>query len=206
MAKSMEINIPVPDMRILKVTVQGISSLICHRWSTKARKQIEDKQGKKARKAREVRDPEAEYLASLYPVDGNGTYGFPAAAFKHAMIGACRYCQGVPMTFAKGAFFVMGDILPIKGSKPRMRTDMVRVPPGRGGADIAYRGEFPQWSIELSIRYNTNVITPEQIMNLLALAGISIGVGEQRPSAPMKPGSNGMWEVVRKGAKRKVKA
>lgn len=100
------------------------------------------------------------------------------------------------MTFVKGAFYVRGDLLPIKGSKPQMRTDTVRVPPGRGGADLRYRGEFLKWEIVLPIEYDANLVTPEQIVNLVNIAGWSIGVGEMRPSSPMKPGSSGMWEVA----------
>lgn len=209
MAKVQRIEIPAPKMGVLLLTVKGTSPLICHKWSTKAQRQIEDKQAKKAQKVKDVREPEAEYLASMYQLSSNGkmAYGFPARAFKAAMVAACRYCDGITMTFAKGAFFVMGDILPINKSKPHMRTDIVRVPPRTGGADLRYRGEFDTgWEVDLTIRYNANLVTPEQLMNLLALAGWCIGVGEQRPSSPMKDGTNGMFEVkdVSKKA-RKVK-
>ena len=199
--KTKELLIPRPDIQVLRVTVKGTSPLIVHKWSTKAQRQIEDKQAKRAKKAREKRDPEAEFRAALYEI-GKGKYGFPASAFKHAMIAACRFCQGVPMTFAKGAFFVMGDILLIKGSKPVMRTDIVRVPPRTGGADLRYRPEFAKWEIDLDIRYNAHLIEPDQIVNLLCIAGYSVGIGESRPSSPMKPGTNGMFEVKARGIKR----
>lgn len=202
--KTLEISIPVPDMQVLNVTVTGISPLICHKWSTKAQRQIEDKKGKKAKVAREMCDPEAEFRESLYEIDGRGKYGFPASAFKQAMVDACSFCQGISMKIAKGAFFVMGDLLEIKGSKPKMVTHMVKVPPRKGSADIRYRGQFDEWSITMMIRYNANVVSAEQVLNLLVLAGVSIGIGEMRPGAPMKPGTNGMW--VDGGAKRVRKA
>jgi hypothetical protein len=188
-----KILIPVPVTRILRVTVKGTSPLICNKFSAKAKRQIEDKKGQKAKTAKGKSDPEAEYRESLYPLDGKG-YGFKANAFKLAMVAACTYCDGMSKVYAKGAFFVMGDLLLING-KPHMREDMVRVPPGRGGADIRYRGEFDKWSIDLDIRFNANLISAEQVVNLLSIAGFHIGIGEMRPSAPLKPGTNGMFEV-----------
>lgn len=200
---AMEVDIPRPQIEILVVGIVGISPYISHKWSEKAKKQIEDKQQKKAKSAREKRDPKAEYLASMYEIPGKkNTYGIPARAFKLAMVEACRYGEGIKMNFAKGAFFVMGDLLTIKGSKPRMREDFVKVPPRTGGADIRYRGEFTKWSVELQIRFNGNQISPEQIMNLISLAGFHVGVGEWRPSSPLKPGNNGMFEIASKRNKK----
>ena len=204
-SKAQEIVILPPKKQSIMVKIKGTSPLICHKWSAKAEKMITDKQGKRARKAREVRDPQAEFEDSMYRIDRK-TYGFPARAFKQALIDSCRFCEGLTMTFVKGAFYVRGDLLPIKGAKPHMRTDTVRVPPGRGGADLRYRGEFDKWEVELPIEYDANLVTPEQIVNLVNIAGWSIGVGEMRPSAPMKPGSSGMWEVAGVTGSRNGKA
>src|SRR5262245_2846793 len=98
-----------------EVEVIGTSPLIVHRFSEKAKKQIEDKQQKKAKQSKEGRDPHAEYLASLYtfPTDVPGVkgcrYGVPAVWFKLAMVAACRYSDGLTMTAARGAFHVMGE-------------------------------------------------------------------------------------------------
>ena len=67
---------------------------------------------------------------------------------------------------------------------------MVRI--GMGVADLRYRGEFKQWSTTLNIRYNANVMSMEQIVNLFNIGGFSCGVGEWRPE---KGGSNGMFHV-----------
>lgn len=200
---AIEVDIPRPQIEILEVPIIGTSPYISHKWSAKAKKQIEDKQQKKAKGAREKRDPKAEFLASMYEIPGKkGVYGIPARAFKQAMVDACRYGRGMSMAFAKGAFFVMGDLLTIKGSKPTMREDFVKVPPRTGGADIRYRGEFKEWSVVIQIRFNANLVSPEQIVNLVSIAGFHVGVGEWRPSSPMKPGNNGMFEVARKRSEK----
>jgi hypothetical protein len=196
-----KIVIPRPDRRQMAVRVKGTTPLICNKFSEKMKEQIQQKKGQQPKQKKGKSDPQAEYRASMYEL-GRGRYGFKANAFKLAMIEACRFVDGLPMTIAKGAFHVLGDMVEIKG-KPTMRTDTVRVPPKRGGADLRYRGEFKKWNVELSLVFDANVISGEQLANLCAAAGWHIGVGEQRPSAPMKPHNNGMWDVdavVMKGA------
>lgn len=61
-----------------------------------------------------------------------------------------------------------------------------------GTADIRYRGEFPEWSTEITLRYNANVLSPEQVANLFNVAGFAVGVGEWRPQ---RDGSFGMFHV-----------
>ena len=100
------------------------------------------------------------------------------------------------MTFAKGAFHVLGDLLEIKGSKPKMREDIVRLNSGpKPVADIRYRAEFEKWSVEIPVRFNQSAITPEIITNLFNIAGFSVGIGEWRPE---KNGAFGMFEVGKK--------
>lgn len=185
------IELPTMDIQVLEVELEGDSPLISHKWSTKARKQIEDKQAKKGKQARPVREPEEEFKECLYAVPGKaGVYGFPAGGFKLAAVDACSHVAGITKVEARGAFHVMGDIVPIDG-KPTMRTDMVRV--GMGSADIRYRAEFKEWSCKLTIRYNASVLSADQIVHLLNVAGFAIGVGDWRPQ---KDGNFGMWHCV----------
>jgi hypothetical protein len=185
--------IPKPEIKIVELSIIGDSSMLCHRFSEKSKKQIEDKQQQEAKTAKGKRDPKAEFEASLYPLS-KGKYGFPASAFKKAMVGACTFVDGMTKVTARGALFVMGDLIELKGAKPTMHTSFVRLARG-GSADIRYRAEFKEWSCKLQIRYNAKVVSTEQIMNLLANAGFSIGVGDWRPE---KDGTHGMFHV--KGA------
>jgi hypothetical protein len=76
-----------------------------------------------------------------------------------------------------------------------MREDMVRLSGIGNPADLRYRGEFVDWSCAISIKYNTNAVTAEQIVNLFNLGGFSVGVGEWRPE---KDGRNGMFSIKTK--------
>lgn len=181
------IDLPALNLQVVELRLRGISPLICHAWSDKAKKQMLDKQTKRAQPGRESKDPEADYRNSLYHLPDGG-YGFPAIGFKAAAVRAGTYSEQ-KMTFLRGAFHILGELIPIEG-EPRPREDMVRI--GMGTADIRYRGEFPEWRVALNVRFNANAISLEQIVNLFRIAGFSVGVGEWRPE---KDGSYGMFEV-----------
>lgn len=183
------VSIPAINIQRMSLTVVGDSALICNQWSEKAKRQMLDKQMKKAKAAKEAKDPEKDYEGSLYR-DDDGDFCFPAVGFKSAAVGACSHVSDITKVEARGAFHIIGDMVKIKG-EPNMREDMVRV--GMGTADIRYRGEFRQWSATVSIRFNANVLSAEQIVNLFNTAGFAIGVGEWRPQ---KNGSYGMFHVA----------
>jgi hypothetical protein len=187
--KEVKFEVPTLALQVMSLKIVGDSPLICHAWSDKAKKQMLDKQMKKAKQKKEAKDPERDFDESLYPMEGGG-FGFPAVAFKSAMVGACRFAEGVKMTEARGAFHIEGEMVPIDG-EPTPREDMVRV--GMGTADIRYRGEFKQWSATLKILFNANVVSPEMIVNLLTLAGFGVGIGEWRPE---RNGSYGRFHVA----------
>ncbi len=187
-----QVVIPQLTIQRFQVTLIGDSPLICHKWSDKAKQMMLDKQMKKAAPKKEAKDPHQDYLDSLYPYPEGG-YGFPVVAFKAAAVDACSYVDGITKVSARGAFHVIGELAKIEG-EPRMREDMVRI--GMGTADIRYRGEFPTWRTTLAVRYNTAVLSVEQIINLFNIAGFAVGVGEWRPQ---KDGSYGMYHVAQDG-------
>jgi hypothetical protein len=177
----------------MEITLVGDSSLICHKWSDRAKKQILDKQMKRATAGREAKDPKRDYAESLYV--NNGDYVFPAIAFKKAAVDSCSQLDGITKVLARGAFHVLGEFVKIQG-EPQPREDMVRV--GMGSADIRYRGEFVEWSAKLHVRYNANVLSAEQVINLFNVAGFSVGIGNWRPE---KNGNHGLFHVATGGEK-----
>jgi hypothetical protein len=183
------IKLPPLDIRMVRVRLVGDSSLICHKWSEKAKKAILDKQMGVASQGKEAKDPVRDYEESLY-VHPDGGYGFPTIAFKNAAVQACTSLgKSVTKVAARQAFHIVGELAKIEGS-PEMREDMVRV--GMGTADIRYRGEFKQWAVELVVRFNARVLSAAQIVNLMNTAGFAVGVGEWRSE---KDGSHGLFHV-----------
>lgn len=201
------VTIPAIDVQYATIKVVGDSPLIVHKWSEKAKKEILDKQMKKARtKGHDAKDPVADFIDSLYWLEGepeekteegfaraiqNGAqFGFPATAFKAAAVSA-GYRSGVTKdkVSMNAAFHIDEEFVRIDGT-PEMREDMVRV--GMGVADIRYRGEFKDWSAALTVKYNASAISLEQLINLFNLGGFACGVGEWRPE---KGGRNGMFHI-----------
>jgi hypothetical protein len=189
-ADATPIILPQLNISIAEITLVGDSALICHAWSVKAREMMLAKQMKTAKQGKAAKDPVQDYNDSLYP-HPDGGYGFPAIAFKSAAVDACSHVSGVTKVEARGAFHIIDDELIKIDGVPSMREDMVRV--GMGVADIRYRGEFKSWKCKIRIRYNNNVLSLEQIVNLFNTAGFAIGVGEWRPS---RDGSKGMFHVA----------
>ena len=200
-----EIQIPQVTIKNLEITLVGDSPLLMHRWSDKAKKQMLDKQMKKAKKGKEAKDPAMDFAQSIYLIDEKEgdrqrmrdgdfkgiRFGFPTIAFKGSAVSACRFSDGVKMTEARGAFHINGDMTEIiTPEPPRLREDMVRI--SMGTADIRYRAEFPVWKARLIVRYNTSALSVEQIVNLFNTGGFGVGVGEWRPE---KNGSMGMFHV-----------
>jgi hypothetical protein len=191
------IELPPLNIQRARVRLVGDSPLISHAWSAKAKKEMLDKQTKKAKVAKAAKDPERDFWESLYILRGDigddtatMQFGFPSVAFKTAAVDACSHIDGVTKVEARGAFHVAGEYVVINGT-PTPREDMVRI--GMGTADLRYRGEFREWSADIDFRYNANVLSLEQVVNLFNTAGFAIGVGEWRPQ---RDGSFGMFHVA----------
>lgn len=203
------------EIEEVEIQITGITPLIVHSWSEKAKKEMLDKQtGATKTKKRDFKNPVEDFINSMYWISGkpieytidafekaiaNGaTFGFPVTGIKQSAIsGAFRGGMTKDKASIRGAFFidglqVNGDLLAvIESDPPAMREDMVRV--GMGTADIRYRGEFNNWSIRLKLTYNKNgAYTLEQIINMINIGGYTVGIGEWRPE---RDGQYGMYRI-----------
>ena len=197
MTTTKSVGITIPDVNIQEFTITLVGDppgLIVHNWDEKTKKMILDKQMKKAKPGKQAKDPVADFEATMYRFQDGG-HGFPASGFKASAVNACRQIDGISMTEARGAFQVVGDLVKLKCSEPVMREDMVRI--GMGTSDIRYRAMYVTWEADITIRYNADFMSKEQIVNLFNTAGFCSGIGEWRPSAPKKPGPYGMFHVKR---------
>ena len=65
------VSIPAINIQYATITVVGDSPLIVHKWSEKAKKEILDKQMKRAKtKGHDAKDPVLDFIDSLYWLDG----------------------------------------------------------------------------------------------------------------------------------------
>lgn len=119
-----------------------------------------------------------------------GRFGFPSVAIKKCAVAAANLC-GLQKTAVRQVFHVEGDLVEIHSDSPVMRRDWVR--PQFNTTDLAYRPEFKNWTMDVLIKYNADVITAAQLVNLLVRGGFGVGIGAFRPE---KDGQWGMFTVT----------
>jgi hypothetical protein len=177
----------------ITLTIQGISPLIEHAWDHKSIIQMQEKHAGKKTKTRAERKPEEEFKAATY-FDDDGDYAVPAMAVKAAMVSAAHKDIGIEKTLLRKALFLhcsdSNNLIKLKTDDPIMRTDTVRV--GAGSTDLRYRPEFRNWSAEVSFTFDAELLTIDDVVNLLDRAGFGCGIGEWRPQ---KGGEFGRFRV-----------
>jgi hypothetical protein len=171
----------------LLIPIVGMTPLIVHRFSEKAKRTMLDaQQGRKRAKA--IRDPESDYQEAFYRYgEGDaGGFGFPSVGFKAATISAARlYDKSVTMTSLRQCLFVSGVLghdgqmlVPIDG-EPQMREDVVRL--SMSSTDLRYRPMFAEWSATLEVTFIASVLNRDSVLSLVEAGGLTVGIGEWRP-------------------------
>lgn len=208
------------EIKKVQLRIVGDTPLIMHAWSEKAKRMmLEAQMGKAKGKKKEPKSPADDFIRSMYwktpmpvyedsaseeekmeafgiAVENGARFCFPVTAFKQAAISAAyRMGWSKDKVSLRGAFFIESDengMIEIQSDSPTMREDMVKV--GMGTADIRYRGEFSNWSADITINYNVNgQYDLESIVNIINAGGYICGVGEWRPE---KDGQYGMFHVA----------
>jgi hypothetical protein len=189
----------------MKMFLMGDTPLIVHAWSHKAKLMMLAKHMGKPLD-RFIKNPYEDFVQSMYRFD-DGNYGFPVVALKEAMATVTADLPGITRTqiyrnisvtgrrgFQIGVFadlqspHELGEIF--SPNAPQMREDMVRLSGPARDPDIRYRAEYWPWAMELTVAYDDKVFDQENLYNLIARAGFSVGLGEWRQE---KGGSNGLF-------------
>jgi hypothetical protein len=180
----------------VQVQIVGVSPVIPHRWTEKARRMMLDKQQGKAVGKHPPKDPTQESIDSCYWLDGQPA--IPAVSFKGAIADAARFFdKSVTIELLKRVIYVHGEgpdqLVPIEGdlsiyeAMPRNSS---------GVADLRYRTMISNWSTTLTINFMRSMLTNETLVTLVDAAGWN-GVGDWRPSSPKsKTGTYGRFEVA----------
>jgi hypothetical protein len=189
------------NIGMLKVKIRGITPLIVENWSVKTRQQMAEKHmGIQTDTVQKARNPEEEAKEKLY-LTSKGQFAFPASGLKKAMISACTSTNKmIRKNFLVQALHVMGtegNLVAFDSPGYRVQEDIGRVGMSKTPRPI-WRPVFDDWSCTFVIRYNKNIISPAQIVNILNLAGFAVGLCGWRVE---KSGSFGQFEVVVSGSK-----
>ncbi|MBQ8042885.1 MAG: hypothetical protein IJ272_01885 [Clostridia bacterium] len=197
--------LPINIQRVV-LKVVGDTPLIVHNFNEKTKRQMLEKQMKKAETPREAKNPIEDFMRSLHwltempeefteeafvkAIEEGAKFGFPSIGLKaSAVSGAYRSKLAKDKVSLNGAFHIDAEYIVIDGT-PEIREDMVRV--ANGMPDIRYRAEFKEWSALVEIKYNSAIFSLEQIVNFLNVGGFSVGIGEWRAE---KGGSYGSFHI-----------
>lgn len=148
------------------------------------------------------RDLAEEYQESLYKLPDQ--YGFPCAGIRNSMKDACRGIR-LSMAEAKQIFWVPGAgydietrqaLCPLYG-EPYAYNAFPSKGNG-GGRSLVVTGRYDEWVILASIRWAIGSIDSSSVVNLLARAGLMVGIGYFRLQ---KGGEYGAFHVADEGEK-----
>lgn len=177
-----KIEIVAPKWEMVTVTLDGDTPFLSNAFSEDTVQALEDKMTGKPTTGRDKLDVERKFKNSLYVYDKK-SYGIK----REALYLCAKQAAGkVKLRGVGGTFAIIGGnsegLLRIDGAKPRMDRRAVKVGPfGARVATLAYRGRFDKWSVTFQIKYNAQMITAEQLVNLYETAGFCVGIGDYRP-------------------------
>ena len=198
------VEIPAPKFRICELKLVGSAPFVMHKFSQKARNQIIETQKAgsqaKGKKVRQPKDFDEVYAGAMH-LSAEGWCGIPAGAFRNAMISACR-TVGYKMTHAKLAAFVLADgydkddetpLIKIEGN-PIRHTTYARN--DNGSVDIRVRPMWKKWHCVVRIRYDADMFSQKDIVNLMMRVGQQVGIGEGRPDSKNSAGMGwGLFDI-----------
>lgn len=210
----MEVVIKAPNFQTVQILIEGTSPLVQNRFSEKAQQQIRETQeagstGKK-KKAREPKDFQAAYRNAMH-VSTLGWHGIPCAAFRRGMVAACR-TVGYAMSVAKLAIFVEADGFGVDGiplvkiikGEPEYFESPVRI---KSGIDMRARPMFqPGWRAQVRVKFDADLFTMQDVLNLMHRLGLQVGIGEGRYDATEADGVGlgwGQFQILNDGGSEK---
>jgi hypothetical protein len=202
--KSQTVSIKPPNFGLAEFGITGVSPLVIHRFSAKTKLEMKQKMetGKAAasKKNREAKSTDELFEEARY-VSPEGWDGIHAGAFRAALISACRLV-GYKMTLAKLSIFIEPDgydakepqipLVRIYG-KALKQEDIARVETGQ--PYVTVRAAYHNWTAKLRIRWDADQFTLTDLTNLLARAGLQVGIGEGRPDSKNSAGMG--WGLFR---------
>lgn len=181
---------------IIVFALQGMAPYMQLRFSQKAMDKMaatqQAGQQAKSKKVREARDFDDDYKQAMHLMP-DGRYGIPCAAFRNALISACR-TVGFKMTIAKLSVFVEADGLDVIDGTPLVRLEgepemtILPVRNATGVADLRVRPLWRDWHVTLRVRFDAEQFSPTDVFNLLVRAGAQVGIGEGRPDSRQSAG------------------
>jgi len=183
----------------LSCCIRGTTPLIFNCMSEKVRGHLLFPPAKKTAADRAMtmkHDPLTEYRDSIYAHITNDhptRLFFPAGSFKRAMASAAIDLPGLKKAQIGRLVWIDAKDIDVYGV-PQMLMSVVRSADMNRTPDIRTRAVVSEWACRISISYVRHLIKERDLGNLLAAAGLIIGVGDWRQEKGS--GSFGQFSVV----------
>lgn len=212
MIKEETIVITPPKFGITDFYIEGIAPLVVERFSKKMELMAKMAEGSAAKnkKNRTARDYEKEAEEARYRAQ-DGWEGMNAAAFRAAMISACRLV-GFKMTLAKLSAFIEADGYDVSDGIPLVRvygeshTYTAHTRNATGVVDVRSRPMYRNWAAKLRVRYDTDQFRMPDVLNLVSRVGLQVGIGAGRPDSKASAGCGfGLFQIVPSTREEEVK-
>lgn len=213
MSKEETCVITPPKFGVTELIIEGIAPLVVERFSKKAELMAKMAEGQSAKnkKVRDARDYDKECEEARYR-SSEGWEGMNAAAFRAAMISACRLV-GFKMTLAKLSAFIEADGFDVNDGVPLVRiygeshTYTAHTRNATGVVDVRSRPMYRQWTAKLRVRFDMDQFKMVDVLNLVSRCGMQVGIGAGRPDSKASAGCGfGLFQVVPSDREKEVKA
>lgn len=198
-AEQAEVSVMEVSRGALVCCIRGTSPLVFNRMAEKAKRELLLPSGRKTaadRAASLKHDPVAEYRASVYRdqmPDAPTRLVMPTTALKGALASAALDMPGASKTQIGRLTSVEGEYVHIYGV-PQLFMRIVRSADMNKTPDVRTRAIVPEWAARVTISFVRPLLRDQVIANLLAAAGISVGIGDFRQEKGK--GSFGCFELV----------
>ena len=202
----MDLRIPDENHQLIRFRVRGVAPYVQNAWSAKSQEQMRKKQkagsvGKIKRGKRDPKDFEQAYRDAMH-ISREGWHGIPAAAFRKAMISACRTVD-FQMSRAKLAIFIEADgldkvdgsaLVRITKGKPHYVEHGVR---NATSVDLRPRPMWDEWEAVVVVKFDADMLSAQDVFHLMKRAGSQVGIGEGRHDSRESAGMGwGTFQVM----------
>jgi hypothetical protein len=192
-------NILTVSTGVVSCYIVGTSPLILNRMSEKAKHELLLPKGRKSAVERATslkHVPLDEYRASAYTLKAETAptwLAHKSTAFKKAICTAALDMPGAKKAQIGRLTFVEGEFVPIYGV-PRLHMAITRSADINKTPDVRTRATVPAWACVLRVTFVKPLIQAQAVVNLLAAAGITMGVGDWRQEKGS--GSYGQFRIA----------
>lgn len=179
----------------MKVKIIGLSPFLSNKMSERVKQDMLHKQIGKGVEKNKIRNPEQEVEEKIHHMSKKRV-GITIDGLKKAMIESAPYIDGLDKKKVKGSMYIIPEengLVELKYKKMIVNESITRDSGINRTPRTTFRPEFQDWSSEFNIKYNSQQITAEQIINLIKIAGFHMGIGSWRPQCS---GSYGMFDLA----------